>query len=103
MSSLEIVAAPCRAKASSVSDLPAPMPPVMPTATGRWRPLLRLDGALGRTVAGLGHVHVGEAGGGEAEYGGEGRDASQGATRATRARMVSATKSSSCCSVPSLT
>src|SRR5205823_2912344 len=53
--------------------------------------------------AGLGHVHVGEAGGGEAEYGGEGSNASQGATRATRARMVSATKSSSCCRVPSFT
>src|SRR6266566_2627581 len=35
MSSLEIVAAPWRAKALSASVLPAPMPPVIATATGR--------------------------------------------------------------------
>src|SRR5207244_1962843 len=35
MSSLEIVAAPCRANAFSASVLPAPMPPVIATATGR--------------------------------------------------------------------
>src|ERR671919_2843266 len=34
ISSLEITAAPCRAKARSASDLPAPIPPVTATATG---------------------------------------------------------------------
>src|SRR6266480_4206965 len=37
MSSLETVAAPCRANACSASVFPAPMPPVIATATGRDR------------------------------------------------------------------
>src|SRR5512132_1878771 len=40
MSSLEIVAAPCRANACSASVFPAPIPPVIATATGRTRLLL---------------------------------------------------------------
>jgi hypothetical protein len=35
MSSLEMTAAPWRAKARRVSDFPAPIPPVTATATGR--------------------------------------------------------------------
>src|SRR5512132_3816373 len=47
MSSLEIVAAPCRAKAASASLFPAPMPPVMATAIGRAKLLGLFGGALG--------------------------------------------------------
>src|SRR6478672_12712464 len=66
MSSLEIVAAPCRAKALSASVLPAPMPPVIATATdrdgdspsGRKRPPWRLllfgfGGSGGRLALGV--------------------------------------------------
>src|SRR2546430_12746713 len=66
MSSLEIVAAPCRAKALSASVLPAPMPPVIATATGRdgdppsgrkrppWRLLLvGFGGSRGRLALGV--------------------------------------------------
>src|SRR5688500_3512053 len=42
ISSLEMVAAPCRANARRASDFPAPMPPVMATATGRRLVLLFL-------------------------------------------------------------
>src|SRR6266566_3540160 len=56
MSSLEIVAAPCRANAFSASVLPAPMPPVIATATGRTKLLLvgfgRRRGSLALGVAG---------------------------------------------------
>src|SRR6266487_4537407 len=66
MSSLEIVAAPWRAKALSASVLPAPMPPVIATATGRdgdppsgrkrppWRlPLFGFGGRRGRLALGV--------------------------------------------------
>src|SRR5947209_17704367 len=66
MSSLEIVAAPWRAKALSASVLPAPMPPGMTTATGRdgdppsgrkrppWRLLLvGFGGRRGRLALGV--------------------------------------------------
>src|SRR6266566_10108569 len=66
MSSLEIVAAPWRAKALSASVLPAPMPPVIATATGRdgdppsgrkrppWRLLLvGFGGSRGRLALGV--------------------------------------------------
>src|SRR5919204_3075130 len=56
MSSLETVAAPCRAKAASASLLPAPMPPVMATATGRGTELRgrgRLLGRRRRTAFGI--------------------------------------------------
>src|SRR6478672_6792543 len=66
MSSLEIVAAPWRAKALSASVLPAAMPPVIATATGRdgdppsgrkrppWRlPLFGFGGRRGRLALGV--------------------------------------------------
>src|SRR5207245_4536507 len=57
ISSLEIVAAPWRAKASSASDLPAPMPPVTATVIGRG--LARLALFRGRRdLVGRGRIDV---------------------------------------------
>src|SRR5690242_19275929 len=47
ISSLEMTAAPWRAKAARASLLPAPMPPVMATAIGRVKLLGLLGGSLG--------------------------------------------------------
>src|SRR5436309_971554 len=51
MSSLEIVAAPCRAKACKASVLPAPILPVIATATGRMKLLLGGFARRGRWFA----------------------------------------------------
>src|SRR3989475_8542077 len=71
MSSLEIVAAPWRAKALRASVLPAPMPPVIATATGRdgdppsgrkrppWRLLLvGFGGSRGRLALGVARARL---------------------------------------------
>src|SRR6185312_15672654 len=47
MSSLEMTAAPCRAKAARASLFPAPMPPVMATAIGLAKLLGLVGGSLG--------------------------------------------------------
>src|SRR6266540_4611603 len=46
ISSLDTVAAPCRANAASASLLPAAMPPVRATATGRCATLVRRFGLV---------------------------------------------------------
>src|SRR5262245_50920326 len=61
-----MIAAPCRAKARSAVDLPAPMPPVMATATGRLlRLVARLCGGLafGRCLV-FGGSLIGDGGAG---------------------------------------